>query len=150
MKSDVIGQPPTPRARMHTAEHILSAIMRIHFNAPRNLELHLGDRKTKCDYQPAAPLQEPDILRIEALVKAEIAKNHPVTDFVVRRAEARAYDLWKVPPDAETIRIVKIGDLDAQPCSGAHVSATKEIGEFHLLSHEVRPNGRLRLRFRVR
>ncbi|MDQ7054125.1 MAG: hypothetical protein Q9P14_15030 [candidate division KSB1 bacterium] len=138
-------------ARMHTAEHILSAIMRIHYAAPKNLELHLNEKKTKCDYQPAVPIDEAAIRRIEAMVNAEIRKNHPVTAFMLSRQEAeqRGYDLWKVPPDAEEIRIVKIGELDAQPCSGQHVTRTAEIGVFRIISHDVRESGRLRLRFRV-
>lgn len=140
---------PAKLARMHTAEHLLSAVMRLHYGAPRNLEFHLGEKKTKCDYEVTGPFGEQDIRKIEALVNAEIARDHPVTSFVLKRDAASDYDLWKVPNDADEIRIYRIGDFDAQPCGGPHVSNTGEIGEFHILSYDERPNGRLRLRFKV-
>lgn len=71
----------TKRARMHTAEHVLSAVMRIHYGAPRNIELHLGDKKTKCDYLPEQQLAEVDIKKIEQLVNDELSKNHTVSSF---------------------------------------------------------------------
>ncbi len=138
-------------ARMHTAEHILSAIMRIYYAAPRNLELHLNEKKTKCDYEPAVPIDEAAIQRIESMVNDEIRKDHAVSDFTISRedAEKRGFDLWKVPPDTDEIRIVKIGELDAQPCSGRHVGRTAEIGVFRIISHDIRDSGRLRIRFKV-
>ncbi len=138
-------------ARMHTAEHLLSAVMRIYYRAPRNLELHLGEKKTKCDYEPQVEITPGDFARIEQLVNREIAADHQVTEIFLDRAtaEMQHYDLWKVPAEARRIRIVKIGELDAQPCSGRHVHHTAQIGKFRLLSHEFRDNGRLRLRFKV-
>lgn len=136
-------------ARMHTAEHILSAVMRLHYDAARNLEFHLNEKKTKCDYEPENKITGNDIHRIEALVNAEIQKDHPVCAEIIHREQAQGFDLWKVPPDAETIRIVRIGDFDAQPCAGRHVEHTAQIGRFEIASFEYRPNGRLRLRFRI-
>jgi len=59
------------------------------------------------------------------------------------------YDLWKVPAEIQEIRIVKIGEFDAQPCRGEHVSRTQEIGEFSVSSYELRENGRVRIRFKI-
>jgi len=135
--------------RMHTAEHLLSAVMRLHFGAPRNLEFHLGEKKTKCDYAPEREISENDIQYITERVNAEIARDHHVSEEFIPRAEAGALDLWKVPPEAETIRVVRLGDFDAQPCSGSHVNHTSEIGRFVILSHEKRQNGMVRIRFKV-
>lgn len=137
------------RTRMHTAEHILSAIMRIHYHAPRNEELHLGDKKTKCDFHPAKPLNDSDITIIERLVNEEIQKDHPVTQFTIKRSEASMFDLWKVPKEAEKIRIIRIGALDAQPCAGPHVSKTRQIGRLKITSHDFKENGKVRIRFRI-
>lgn len=135
--------------RMHTAEHILSAVMRKFYDAPRNVEFHLGEKKTKCDYDVPRPLSDADIKQIETLANNEIARNHPVTSFLLSRQQAQQYDLWKVPPDATEISIYKIGDFDEQPCGGPHVARTAEVGEFKILSYELRENGRVRIRFRV-
>ena len=136
-------------ARMHTAEHLLSAVMRKFYGAPRNLEFHLGEKKTKCDYEVTRPLQEQDIREIETRVNAEIARDLPVTSFHLAREQAGRYDLWKVPPDHDPIRIVKIGEFDEQPCGGAHVSHTGEIGRFYISSYALRENGRVRIRFKL-
>ncbi len=134
---------------MHTAEHILTAVMRKHYATPRNLEFHLNEKKTKCDYLVPNPLTQQDIEQIENLVNQEIAKNHSVTPHTLNRGEAVNYDLWKVPADAQEIRIVKIGDFDEQPCEGNHVSNTDEIGKFRISSFELRENGRIRIRFKL-
>ena len=136
-------------ARMHTAEHILSAVMRKFYGAPRNLELHLGEKKTKCDYKVSHILTDKDIQQIESRVNQEIQKNYLVTHFFVPRAKAQKFDLWKVPEEVEEIRIVKIGDFDEQPCKGPHVNHTLEVGTFKIISYEHRANGRLRIRFKV-
>ena len=88
---------PAKLTRMHTAEHILTVVMRKFYNAPRNLEFHLNEKKTKCDYEVPRSLNEQDIIQIETLVNQEINANHSVSYFFVRREEANEYDLWKVP-----------------------------------------------------
>jgi Ser-tRNA(Ala) deacylase AlaX len=124
---------------MHTAEHLLTAIMRRLYGSSRNLEMHLGEAKTKCDYEVGRPLGDDDARAIEAAVNTEIARDHPVGVMHITRAEAEArFDLWKVPPGAETIRVVSIGDADATPCSGDHVEHTGEIGRFVLKSWELK------------
>ena len=90
-------------ARMHTAEHLLSAVMRKFYAAPRNLEFHLNEKKTKCDYATPAELTDADIGEIERLVNHEIANKHDVTAFNLTRQEATRYDLWKVPSEIDEI-----------------------------------------------
>ena len=135
-------------ARMHTAEHLLSAVMRRRFGSPRNLELHLGEKKTKCDFLVPRPLAAEDLALVEAEVNAEIAAGHSVTAEVVSRDEAeRAYDLWKVPPDAAEIRIVRIGAVDAAPCVGDHVRSTREVGRFRITTADMKDERTVRIRF---
>jgi len=88
-------------------------------------------------------------MQIETLVNQEINANHSVSHFFVHREEATEYDLWKVPAEIQEIRIVRIGEFDAQPCRGEHVGYTEEIGKFSVSSYEIRENGRVRIRFKV-
>ena len=134
---------------MHTAEHILTRVMKDHFGCSRNFEMHLGEKKGKCDYDVSHELSEEDIRRIEALVNAEIERGHPVTSETIPISEAGAYDLWKVPDGAVEIRIVKIGDFDATPCVGEHVESTAELGQFKIISYTRRDNGLWRIRFKL-
>ena len=41
----------------------------------------------------------------------------------------------------DTVRIIKIGDYDVQPCGTLHVGNTSEIGSFSILSHEKTSRG---------
>lgn len=137
-------------AAMHSAEHILNAIMQRDFDTGRSIEAHFGTKKSKCDYRVAHPLEEDQVHAIEAAVDAEIAKDLPVTTFVIPRTEAEGrYDMDKVPADAEAIRIVEIGELDAIPCIGEHVERTSQIGRFEIASIEMRTANRVRIRFRL-
>ena len=121
--------------RMHSAEHLLTAVMRCRFGSPRNLEMHLGEKKSKCDYAVSRALTQHDVAAIEAAVNAEIAKDHSITDQMLPLEEAeKRFDLWKVPKEVTMVRIVKIGDFDATPCAGEHVSRTREIGRFRIKS----------------
>ena len=137
-------------SRMHSAEHILTAVMRREFGSPRNLEMHLGEKKSKCDYAVPRTLTQDDIAAIERAVNAEIEADHPITEQMLPIEEAKQrYDLWKVPENATTIRIVKIGDLDATPCAGEHVDNTRQIGHFRVKSTDMREEKIARIRFTV-
>ncbi len=137
-------------SRMHSAEHILTAVMRRAFGSPRNLEMHLGEKKSKCDYAVPRALTRDDVAAIEKAVNAEIEKDHPITVQILPVEEAKQrYDLWKVPEKATTIRIVKIADLDATPCAGEHVSNTRKIGRFRVKSTDMKDEGIVRIRFTI-
>lgn len=148
--SPAAGRGSDRRAAMHSTEHILNAIMQRDFGTGRSVEVHLGERKSKCDYRVERALEEDDLRKIAVAVNAEIAKDLPVTTFVVSRAEAEdRYDMGKVPADTEAIRIVKIGELDAIPCIGGHVERTSQIGRFEIASAEMRSTNQVRIRFRL-
>ena len=148
--SETCNGSQDPLGAAHTAEHVLNAVMQRDFGTGRSVEVHFGDKQTKADYRVPRPLGDDDLRAIEAAVNAEIAKDHPVTSFVVPRAEAeRRYDMGKVPAAADPIRIVQIGDLDVIPCVGKHVERTSEIGRFEIRSAEMRGEDRIRIRFRL-
>ena len=149
-KGNINKRPPLAekRVRMHSAEHILTAVMRRLFASPGNLEMHLGEKKSKCDYTVLSALTPQDIEKIERTVNTEIEKDYQITTEVLPIEEAETiYDLWKVPPDAATIRIIKIGNLDTTPCSGEHVSHTNQIGHFRIKSYTMREENVVRIRF---
>ena len=138
------------KARMHTAEHILTAVMRRLFDSPRNLEMHLGEKKSKCDYAVPRALTDEDIVAIESAVNEEIVRDDQVNCEVLPLAAAKEmYDLWKVPAGTDTIRIVHIGDFDATPCSGEHVEHIAQVGHFHIKSYSMKDETTVRIRFSV-
>ena len=136
--------------RMHSAEHILNQTMVRMFNRGRSFSAHIEKKKSKCDYHFNRELTQAELSDIEKKVNDVIRQNLPVTETFLPRDEAlKSFSLEKLPDQAgDNIRIIKIGDYDSCPCIGKHVSSTKEIGGFRIISSSFE-NGVLRLRFRL-
>ena len=136
--------------RMHSAEHILNQTMVRMFNRGRSFSAHIEKKKSKCDYHFDRELTQAELSDIEKKVNDVIRQNLPVTETFLPREEAlKSFSLEKLPDQAgDNIRIIKIGDYDSCPCIGKHVSSTKEIGGFRIISSSFE-NGVLRLRFKL-
>jgi misacylated tRNA(Ala) deacylase len=136
--------------RMHSAEHILNQTMVRMFNKGRSFSNHIEKKKSKCDYHFDRDLTPEEISSIENIVNTEIKRNHDVKEEFLNREEAeKNYFLGRLPSDAGgKIRIIKIGDYDACPCSGVHVNNTSEIGKFKIISTGY-DHGVLRIRFKL-
>ncbi|UCH66279.1 MAG: hypothetical protein JSW63_03880 [Ignavibacterium sp.] len=136
--------------QMHSAEHILNQTMVRMFNCGRSFSNHIEKKKSKCDYHFERPLTEEEITQIQGKVNKLIQQDMPVVEEFISREDAEEnYNLSKLPDGVgESIRIIKIGDYDACPCSGQHVSNTKEIGIFKIISTDFE-NGVLRIRFKL-
>ncbi len=135
---------------MHSAEHILNQTMVRMFNCGRSINAHIEAKKSRIDYRFTRDLRAEEIAEIEQRVNAVIDSDLPVTEEFLPRAEAgRMFSLKKLPEDAgDSIRIIRIGDYDACPCSGTHIRSTRSIGKFRILSTTYE-NDVLRLRFRL-
>lgn len=135
---------------MHSAEHILNQTMVRMFNKGRSFSNHIEKKKSKCDYHFDRNLTEEEVETINKKVNEIIQQDLKITEEFLQRDEAiNNYKLSQLPDDAgDTIRIVKIGDYDACPCSGVHVNSTKEIGKFQIISTSFE-NGVLRVRFKL-
>ena len=135
---------------MHSAEHILNQVMVRMFGRGRSFSSHLERKKSKCDYHFDKNLSPQEVTEIESCVNTVILSDAEVHEETISREKAaREYDLSKLPDQAgETIRIIKIGDYDACPCIGEHVTKTKEIGTFRIISTNYE-NGVLRIRFKL-
>ena len=136
--------------QMHSAEHILNQTMVRMFNCGRSFSNHIEKKKSKCDYHFLRNLTEQEIKEIELKVNNVIQQDMMVKEEFYLKDEAETkFNLSKLPDDAgEKIRIIKIGDYDACPCSGQHVSHTIEIGTFKIISTDYRDNV-LRVRFKL-
>jgi len=137
-------------ARMHTAEHLLSAVMKAEFGCLAPLETHLGDRKSKCDYRVPGPLGDDEIARIESEINRIISRNHRIVCFELTRREAETtFDLSRIPADLDSVRIVSIEGVDQTPCSGRHADTTSQLGRFSVQSYDMREPNVIRIRFRL-
>ena len=94
---------------------------------------------------------------IEERLNALIAADYPVNDEWITDEELAAnpglVKTMKVKPPMGSgrVRLVRIGDIDLQPCGGTHVRSTAEIGPLVIAKMESkgRQNRRVRIRFRA-
>jgi misacylated tRNA(Ala) deacylase len=136
--------------QMHSAEHILNQTMVRMFDCGRSFSNHIEKKKSKCDYHFSRDLTQSEILEIEEQVNEVIKNDLLVTEhFYSKREAEKLFNLSKLPDEAgEKIRIIKIGDYDACPCSGLHVTKTNEIGIFKIISTSFN-DGVFRIRFKL-
>jgi Ser-tRNA(Ala) deacylase AlaX len=140
-----------PDPRMHSAEHILNGTMVKMFNKGRSFSAHIEKKKSKCDYRNFEKnLTDEELNELEAKVNGVIKTEAPVYEEFLPRAEAeKLFNLERLPEGTgDTIRIIKVGAYDACPCSGKHVSNTREIGSFRIISSGFE-NGVLRIRYKL-
>ena len=135
---------------MHSAEHILNQTMVRLYDCGRCFTAHINPKKSKCDYYFDHPLTEEETTNIQSRVNSVIDSDVPITEsFVSKDTAERHYNLEKLPEDVtDDLRIIHIGDYDACPCIGDHVSSTGEIGTFRITSTSY-DDGQLRIRFKL-
>ena len=135
---------------MHSAEHILNQTMVRIFSCCRSFRAHIEKKKSKCDYHFDRPLTELEVRQIEKEVNDVIRADMAVTyEFATKQEAEKRFNIERLPQNVdEDIRIVKIGDYDACPCSGTHVNSTSEIGEFQISSVSF-DNNVVRIRYKL-
>jgi misacylated tRNA(Ala) deacylase len=117
--------------RMHTALHLLSVVFPFPVTGGQ-----VGEDKGRLDFDMPEVPENLDALVAE--LNAMIAADHPVTAEWITDAEMEERaDLIKTmkvkPPMGQgRVRLVRIGDVDLQPCGGTHVASTGEIGSVEL------------------
>jgi misacylated tRNA(Ala) deacylase len=134
--------------RMHTALHLLSVVLPFPVTGGS-----IGEDKGRLDFSmPEAPA---DLMSLEARLNDMVTADYPVTHEWISDAEMAANpDLIKTmnvkPPMGQgRVRLVRIGDIDLQPCGGTHVRSTGEIGRLALgkIENKGKQNRRVSLVF---
>lgn len=134
--------------RMHTALHLLSVVFPFPVTGGS-----VGEDKGRLDFDmPEVP---GDLAGLETKLNEMVAGNHAVTQEWITDAEMAANpDLIKTmnvkPPMGQgRVRLIRIGDVDLQPCGGTHVRNTQEIGRLALgkIEKKGKQNRRVSLLF---
>jgi alanyl-tRNA synthetase len=120
------------------------------FDRGRSFSAHIEKKKSKCDYHFDRDLTQEEVSEIENRVNEVLKADLHVTEESLSREDAtHRYNLGRLPESAgDSIRIIRIGDYDACPCGGQHVSSTSEVGSFRIVSTSYE-NGVLRVRFKI-
>ena len=142
--------PKDYHPRMHSAEHLLNGTMDKMFQRGRAFSAHIEKKKSKCDYRFDRDLTTEEIQTIEETVNKQIALDLPARESFINRDEAAGmFNLARLPEEAGgTLRVISIGEYDHCLCSGPHITSTKEIGTFKIISTNYE-NGVLRVRFKL-
>ncbi len=129
--------------RMHTCMHLLSAVLSYPVTGGQ-----VSDGKGRLDFDiPEAVLDKEEIA---AKLNKLISADHAVTAEWISDAELAAQpELVKTmsvkpPTGAGQVRLIRIGDLDLQPCGGTHIARSGEIGP--VVVRKIQKKGRLNRR----
>jgi misacylated tRNA(Ala) deacylase len=134
------------RMRMHTALHLLSAVLPYAVTGGS-----VGEAESRLDFDiPEAGLDKD---AITGRVNEMIAGNAAVSSRWISDAELEAnpglVKTMSVKPPMGTgrVRLIEIAGLDLQPCGGTHVRALSEIGKVQVTQIEKKgkQNRRVRL-----
>lgn len=117
--------------RMHTALHLLSVVFPFPVTGGS-----VSEDKGRLDFDmPEVPGNLPEL---EAKLNAMVSAGHAVTaEWITDEEMAANANLIKTmkvkPPMGQgRVRLIRIGDVDLQPCGGTHVRNTAEIGPLKL------------------
>ena len=121
--------------QMHTALHLVCSIVPAGVTGNQ-----IGAEKSRMDFDMSD--EKLDKEEIAALVNALIDADHPThIDYITDEeldAQPEIIPTMSVAPPRGTgrIRLLKIGEIDLQPCGGTHVSRTGEIGHIRITKIE--------------
>ncbi len=134
------------RMRMHTALHLLSAVLPYAVTGGS-----VGESESRLDFDiPEAGLDKDDIT---AKVNAMIGGNAAVSSRWISDAELEANPSLvktmsvKPPMGTGRVRLIEIAGLDLQPCGGTHVRNVGEIGAVRVT--QIEKKGKLNRRVRI-
>jgi len=139
--------------RMHTAAHLLSALINRETGAlitGGNLDLD----KSRIDFNLETFDREKIIQLVDRANKL-IKQDAEVKSYTMKREDAlRIPDIIKlaeaVPPDADELRIVEITGIDKQADGGNHVKSLKEVGEIQVMKLENKGRNNRRLYYTLK
>ena len=131
--------------RMHSALHLLCSLIPYDVTGGQ-----ISFEKSRLDFNAENKIEKEDI---ENKINQLVQEDHEISYQWINNEELdKQPDLVrtmsvKPPRTNNKIRLVKIGNIDLQPCGGTHVKSTKEIGEVKIgkIENKGKKNRRVNL-----
>jgi len=116
--------------RMHTGLHLLGSILQYGVTGG-----NISSVKSRLDFDMEETV---DKEAVDAQLQQLIAEDHPIsstwiTQEILKEQPELVRTMSVKPPETnESIRLLKIGDIDLQPCGGTHLRSTSEVGKIKI------------------
>ena len=144
--------------RTHTALHVVKgAVVKVlgegaKWTASTYVKGNRGVLTVKFDRKPAPE----EIAQIEHLANEKVREDVPIQVYELPREEAEKrfgedmYDLFPIPPEVRTLKVVVIEGWNVNACKEEHTQTTGEIGEIKIRKARFRRSkGLLEISFDV-
>jgi misacylated tRNA(Ala) deacylase len=134
------------RMRMHTALHLLSAVLPYPVTGGS-----IGEAESRLDFDiPEAGLDKDSITaRLAEMIASDAAvSSRWISDAELETNPSLVKTMSVKPPmGTGRVRLIEIAGLDLQPCGGTHVRSTAEIGAVRVT--QIEKKGKLNRRVRL-
>ena len=142
--------------RMHTAQHLLSAIIWNRYRAVTvGNQIHAD--YSHIDFRPLDIGQE-DIVSIENEVNEIIGSGLSVTvqnyskELILNSIGEERMDLSRLPSSVKELRTVLIdgGKMDLCPCAGTHVGDLSQLGRLNIIKRRSKGAKKIRIQYELK
>lgn len=139
------------RMRMHTAQHVVSAVAADMYNLQTVGNQLYADR-SRIDFYPAH-FDDEGLKRLEEESNKIIDQGLDVKIYELPREEAdkivpsHRVDMSRLPSGIKKLRMVEIDAWDWCPCAGTHVASLTELGRVKILSKKSKGADKERIEY---
>ena len=132
--------------KMHSALHLLCAVVPMGVTGGQ-----IGELKSRLDFN--ADTKSIDKEEVQEKLNLILKNNHKITcEWIDNKELKKKEELIRTmsvkPPEInEKIRLIKIGNIDLQPCGGTHVKNTSEIGK--IIIRKIENKGKMNRRINI-